>query len=358
MSIYATNRVGGSSTVVANENYNSNIGRILYESQVNDMAVFEAVVASDLREFEALKEGTLLESELSALNEATAKELLSSLQNRVKLFWAKIKAAFKAAMQKIAAYVLGDGKAWVKEFEKRYAKNEQEGKKYTGGNRKVENFFDITKVKVPTTRDCNEAVNKGFKSNEELEKKKIIAQELCKSIGISFDDSVTGKNFKEKARDVVFVKKTLSIDELKGIVSNVSTIVKGLKNTAKATDKELDALEKQLKNAEREVAAKTGSDPSKILKRIAMLTSCYEAIVSTTTALAISGTKANLKMAKSELSKILSDMVKEESVKAESAAMAAADEVEDALDDNESLTAEEKEAADDAVDAVETDVNE
>lgn len=355
MSIYATNRVGGSSTVVANENYNSNIGRILYESQVNDMAVFEAVVASDLREFEALKEGTILESELSALNEATAKELLSSLQNRVQLFWAKIKAAFKSTMQKIAAYVLKDGKAWVKEFEKRYAKNERDGKNYTGGNRKVEKFFDITKIKIPTTRDCNEAINKGLKSNEELEKKKVVAQELCKSIGIAFDESITAKNFKDKAKDVVFVKKELGIDELKGIVSNVSTVIKGLKNAEKATDKELNKLKSELQHAEREVAVKSGGDPSKTLKRISMLVSCYETIVTATTAMAISGTKTNLKLAKSELSKILSDMTKEESVKAESAAMVAADEVEDALDDTEQLTAEEKEAVDDAIDAVETD---
>ena len=46
MSIYAANnRMGRASdaTVVANESYGANdIGRILYETQVNDQAIFEA----------------------------------------------------------------------------------------------------------------------------------------------------------------------------------------------------------------------------------------------------------------------------------------------------------------------------
>ena len=125
MSIYSTNRMGhaASATVVANEAYTgSELGRVLYESQVNDMAIFEAVIASDLKECEGLREGTLLESEIAAFTEASVKEFFKAMGDRIKEFWGKIKGAFKAVIQKISAYVLKDGKAYVAEFEKAYAK--------------------------------------------------------------------------------------------------------------------------------------------------------------------------------------------------------------------------------------------
>jgi hypothetical protein len=36
------------------------MGRILYESECNDMAFFEAILASDFREIQGLQDGTLL----------------------------------------------------------------------------------------------------------------------------------------------------------------------------------------------------------------------------------------------------------------------------------------------------------
>ena len=144
MSIYSNNRTGvaATATLVANESYKSNdIGRILYESAVNDMAFFEAVIASDFNEIKGLREGTLLEAEVAALNEASAKEFFKGMAERVKKFWAKIKGAIKAAINKLAAYVLKDGKAFVAEFEaaeKKYGKftGKIEGVKlYNGGIR-------------------------------------------------------------------------------------------------------------------------------------------------------------------------------------------------------------------------------
>ena len=68
MSIYSTNdRVGAAATIVADESYRpSDIGRIMYESQLNDQAIFEATLMADFAEINGLREGTLLESEIAA----------------------------------------------------------------------------------------------------------------------------------------------------------------------------------------------------------------------------------------------------------------------------------------------------
>ena len=115
MSIYAANnRMGRASdaTVVANESYGANdIGRILYETQVNDQAIFEAVLASDFAEIQGLREGTLLESEVQALNEMTTKEFFAQMKDRLMKFWAKIKAVFKSAIAKMVYFLTAESEA-------------------------------------------------------------------------------------------------------------------------------------------------------------------------------------------------------------------------------------------------------
>lgn len=121
MSIYSNNRSGSMELdqIAANESYTCNdFGRILYESQLNDMAFFEAVLACDFKEAKGLQEGTILQSEVKAMNEASFKAIVDKVVDRLKAFWAKIQGAFKDAIDKISAYVLGDGKAFVREFNK------------------------------------------------------------------------------------------------------------------------------------------------------------------------------------------------------------------------------------------------
>ena len=119
MPIYSANKSAVLTKVPANESYTcEDIGRILYETQVNDMAFFEAILRCDFNEIKSLNEGTLLESEVAALNEATFKEIVNKLCDRLKKFWAKIKAVFKDAIEKIQAYALNDGKAFIKQFKK------------------------------------------------------------------------------------------------------------------------------------------------------------------------------------------------------------------------------------------------
>lgn len=126
MSIYSANRTGSMtmSQITANEAYSDNdLGRIMFESQVNDMAIFEAVLACDFREIQGLREGTILESEVKKLNKEYFQQLAKTMVAKLKEFWAKIKGALQVAIRKIAAYCLRDGKAFADDFEAVYKKN-------------------------------------------------------------------------------------------------------------------------------------------------------------------------------------------------------------------------------------------
>ena len=113
MPIYSNNRTGSMAVaqLAANESYTSeDFGRILYESQVNDMAFFEAVLTCDFNEIKGLREGTILKSEVAALNEATAKGIIDKLIQGVQSYWQKLKGAFKDAINKIGVWFTKIGK--------------------------------------------------------------------------------------------------------------------------------------------------------------------------------------------------------------------------------------------------------
>ena len=142
MSIYSNNRTGCNELdlIAANESYTCNdFGRILYESQLNDMAFFEAILTCDFNEIKGLQEGTILQSEVKAMNEASFKAIKDKLIERLKVFWSKIQGVFKSAIDKISAYALGDGKAFANEFDKAV-------EKYIGDISKWSGSVDVTLI--------------------------------------------------------------------------------------------------------------------------------------------------------------------------------------------------------------------
>lgn len=107
MPIYSRNRTGfmEAAQTPADTSYNVNdFGRILYESQQNDMAFFEAILQADFNEVKGLNEGTILESEVTALNEASKNELIQKIKDSVKKVLAKLKGIIRNAIDNIANY--------------------------------------------------------------------------------------------------------------------------------------------------------------------------------------------------------------------------------------------------------------
>ena len=107
--------VNGRVSIGINENYGSeDLGRIMLEDAKNDMAIFNAALMQDMHEIKARQEGTLLESEIQAISENAIKDFCKKIVEKLKAFWAKMKAWFKTAIANISAYIVRDGQAFVK----------------------------------------------------------------------------------------------------------------------------------------------------------------------------------------------------------------------------------------------------
>lgn len=119
MPIYSANRMGSMPVVEAAKGYGpEDIGRILYESEVNSQKIFEAALAADFAEVKARREGTMLESELTIFNERSIKSFVEGIKDTLQRWLKKIKGAIESAIDKISAYLLGDGKKFLDQFNK------------------------------------------------------------------------------------------------------------------------------------------------------------------------------------------------------------------------------------------------
>lgn len=116
MPIYNRSQLSSGTTgFVATEGYNTtaDLGRALYESQLNDMRIFEAVCAADVHQYIGIREGTMLESEIRTLTEASVKGFFKAIGDRLKKFWEKVKQIFRQATAKLSTWVVRDGKVFV-----------------------------------------------------------------------------------------------------------------------------------------------------------------------------------------------------------------------------------------------------
>lgn len=104
------------------EGYGANdIGRIMYENEINEMNLFNAIIKNDFAEIKARTEGTLLESELQAMQEASIAGVFASIRIMIQKHWEKLKAIFRNAYANLAAYSVKYGKQFVSKHSKEIA---------------------------------------------------------------------------------------------------------------------------------------------------------------------------------------------------------------------------------------------
>ena len=356
MPIYSANRTGSLSMDAVNENYtSSDIGRIMYESEVNDRAIFEAIIRSDFNEMQALKEGTLLESEVRAMNEASISEFFANIRDRLAKFWAKIKAAFKIAAQKIAAYVLKDGSAFVKDFNRQWV------------DKKLRLVGTIDDVKICDYKNFPaedvqmkdmENYIRTHKSDDSVDKAEVIGFELSRIYNQGSPTEVlTPKDFQNKMIEKCFKPVSIGssdIEHLKKVVSEASELIKKAQAAESSMKKQLKELEKSLKDAEKEVEAankSTNVSAAGTISNISTLVGAFETVVSTVTSTCIKCLNLDVKCCRKALSLILSRAKNDSANAKHEAAAIAEDEVDLALDPTipDDLDAETQEAVDAAI---------
>lgn len=247
MPIYSKNRSGAVGAVVETGTYGSNdAGRVLYESCINDKTLFDAMIKHDMKEIQGLKEGTILESEVAALNEASVKELVTKIKEGLKKFWKKLKQIFADAMNKISAYVLGDCKAFAKEF--KAAKE-----KYSGSKATISGRFPKMNYNIKNKLDVNVIIGSRMKNVRyggelEVNRAEILGTELAKIAGGS--GSMTPKEFREYVmQDAFEAKSNVSIgdavvtDMVHAMETGLGESIKRIKNYEKSCEVAIEAAQ-------------------------------------------------------------------------------------------------------------------
>ena len=106
MPIYARNSLGSDVKITANENYSyADMGRILSECVQNDQTLFNAVLLNDFKENAAIREGTMVSSELQSFREFSVKEAWGGLKKKLQKLWEKIKGVFRQVYAKLLEHL-------------------------------------------------------------------------------------------------------------------------------------------------------------------------------------------------------------------------------------------------------------
>lgn len=246
MSIYSANRSAAVATVVEAKKYTTDINRIMYESEVNNMRIFEACMKYDFTQIQGLREGTILESEIAAIDEASKAEFLESVKKAWEVVKAKLKAAFDAILNKLGnAYRLIAVPA-IKRFEK------IDDSKFSA-NTEFE-FLAYQNPKI-TTSAIFEDMEKEFKApkpiDENINRTEIISKVLGKCVDAN---EVQPGKFLSAMKEKYFTNEKISLtkSEIESKIISVlkmKDVIKDIKTDQKLCSNAIDNVTKSLKNS-------------------------------------------------------------------------------------------------------------
>ena len=352
--------VNGRVSIGINENYGSeDLGRIMLEDAKNDMAIFNAALMQDMHEIKARQEGTLLESEIQAISEGAIKDFCKKIVEKLKAFWAKMKAWFKTAIANISAYIVRDGQAFVKMHLKDIGTLKPDDE---CGDRWV--LKGDLKFEVP--KNIND-YNKLEIDSSATDFKNWVLKSICKeySDGDNFYDAMKKERFDEvKGATVAKMGGTTRMTET---LRNGKTNISGIKTLEKQEEKvirdlirESEKVAKDNLSAEEKKENKDADKVNELNKKVTMLSNAASGV---TAGLATAG-KVYIKLVKFDMAqcrKALATAIgrsaraKTEATLLESLLLEADEEIEQ-LSDNEyasDLTPAEEKAVEDLVDAIE-----
>lgn len=367
MAIISANRyskMNGNYVIAANESYGTeDIGRILIENEQNDMAIFNAVLKSDLHEIRARQEGTLLESEIQALSENAVKDLFNTIIAKLKKFWAKLKGVFQKAYAMITAYVIRNGKAFITANKKALAdlKDDVElkGEMYVpeGGLKRIDQEMAALGAHATVKVIRDDVVAKMDRGSSASEITKAAIKHFIKDYN---EDKTVYEFLKDK-----YYKKATNPTlaqcggkvELQGLLLDGTKSIKALKKEEKKFEAQMKTSIKELENAARKVADTAEGEAKEAAAKEANFyktaSTAFTNGMSVTMKASIKLVKFQLAQARIALAKAIGASVKMESTLLESMIMEAAEGIEDMEDaDATSLTPEEAEIAAEVMDTV------
>jgi hypothetical protein len=235
------------------EGYDGALGcaRALIESAENDRAMFMAMLASDAREVVGMREGTLNEAAVTALNEASVSGI-----------WKKIKEIFAALVAKVKSIAHN----FLAKFRSLYMKDKDLVKKYGAEVSRKTNIGNLQiKWRKVKEADPGKWVADAPKTLTDLAAYSgDTEEELWKNIfgesdASEFREWLDGQRWEEESADTVKLSEVTSISKIISYLEGAAKVEKDFNN---AVNKATKAFEKNVKEADKNAndAAKNGSD--------------------------------------------------------------------------------------------------
>lgn len=355
-------RLNGEVVFAVREGYGTeDIGRILYENELNEMNIFNAALKNDFAEVKAVQEGTLLESEIRALQEASAAKFVEAVKAKLIAFWEKMKAVFRKAYSNLAVYAVKYGKTFVNKNAEALLKLD-DSMKLTGTFHKIEKGYDqpgglthtfktLMSKEGTTANDFAQIYIKGyFGGNYDSEKGVYgyIADKYMPALKDPTLGDLGGvKNMMNNLRSAQ--------DNIKKLKNVEASLEKDIKDTIKSLK---DPIKEANKSADKETRKENNADVKRINMVATGMTNAISAITQAQIKLAVNVVKSyhGALNAALKLAKAPKEEAKNEAAEICSFALyEAATEVEVGTSDeaSENLTPEQEEVVDAIIDAAE-----
>ena len=314
MPIFSRNSLGSDVKITANENYSyADMGRILSECVQNDMTLFNAVLMNDFKENAAIREGTMVASELTSFREFSVKEAWGGLKKKLQKLWEKIKGVFRQVYAKLTVWFVRNGKAFVAANRKILANKTGLDKcKIPVYLKQKKKPVDVAKTIYKYASDTVDSIKGG--TSKEYELNEVLGK---------LNDSTT-ETFAKNFHDAVFdeVKDTTyasveKYEQLFAVITGKKGSMEELKAAEKAADQSIKAALDAIKAAERN--ADKGADTS-AYKTASNNCGVFERAVTITTKAAIKAIRDRISNARQIVGKLVAYSPTNESAVLEEAA--------------------------------------
>lgn len=275
MGVFSNNRttLGCDIDIPVAEGYNTPVAAdiMLVEAVQTDMSLFEAMISNDFAEVSALKEGTVLESEMQAITEGALHNMVAKVKELLKKIVAKLKALFASFMAKFNSVVIRDNKKFADSVKKEifsgkdYSKMEYKWSQPVDG--KIKEIAENAHKMLDSDNEVDGLGEEAIKSKiSEFEGGVVMSGYLFEILGKSKGDTVSAAEFYEKIKEACFNKeetRTGAKDDIKKAYDFLVANPKPVKDLADANKKWEGEFKNKLKKwekKEKEVKGKEGSE--------------------------------------------------------------------------------------------------
>ena len=311
MPIFERNSLGSNVKITANENYSyADMGRILSECVQNDMTLFNAVLLNDFKENTAIREGTMVSSELTSFREFSIKEAWGGLKKKLQKLWEKIKGVFRTVYAKLTVWLVRNGKAFVALHRKTLANKTGLGNCKIPKYKKRKAGFKPEEIPGKLTGQATNFANLDFKNSYAVGTKSV-DEELKWMLGnTGVGKDVTPDNYEEAfmkaafedVTDAKFSELGVKVEELFNNITTKSKSIKDLKTAERNADKAIKSAISSLDKAAKEEQNKEQQD---MYKSASMKCSAFERAITITTRCAIKAIRTGVAQDRQVIGKLV-----------------------------------------------------